>query len=599
MTDGLVDVDFKTHIPTEKTMCNEDMYFTIVPDELDKDIVITIQRNQPQTSIITSKFETLNEKSEFLYASQVNIVPDFSKVPEITVSDCTYVIVIDSSGSMIDFNNIEKAKDSAVLFTSSLPIGSLFNLYHFSSTFRKFNDKPEQTTVESKQNAVKWINDIWACGGTVILPVLKDIYTTLKDVNSSIIFISDGYVTNNNEIVNLVRQNRDISINSIGIGPNVSHQLIKDMAKQSSGVAEFINDCADDLELKVLAQLDRSRQKMRKYMKNNKISVNVNGSYTMTPECTVLYEGDVNTFYIFSNQKIESVTYDNDNNDSTTVYPNLQNNEGNLIHRLAGMSLINDLQANDSPIIDSQVPHLRLNLNETNKEKRIKISQTLGILCDDTSFVGVEEQSTPNGIVQVPILRQVPLQTHVHNHYRGIAGSTGTQGSKGSTSIKTALSVSNDTMVKKCMNQSRSIDHDSYDKVLDCASLKKSGSYNKSSRKSTKKSSRYDNTESIAIKKISLFDNFFRIFDAPPTTCTNPKDLPIIVASYTVEQKLPGYIVLGKTLSGKENGQLPFAKDILVNDYILLTLETGNNGVYKVINLGSKDSVWVLKREGI
>ena len=109
-----------------------------------------------------------------------------------------------------------------------------------------------------------------------------------------------------------------------------------------------------------------------------------------------------------------------------------------------------------------------------------------------------------------------------------------------------------------------------------------------------------DGTEGFSIKKISLFDNLTsKIFDTTPTTCANPKDLPIIVASYTVEQKLPGYIVLGKTLSGKENGQLPFAKDILVNDYILLTLETGNNGVYKVINLGSKDSVWVLKREGM
>ena len=636
MTDGIVSLESKSSNLKITNMLPNEVDFSIVPEELNVDIVLSIKRHQPKTFILTSKYDSLPEDSELLYASQVNIIPNFSQVPDCDIKDSAYIIILDSSGSM-EGQDFKNCIASGILFVSSLPIGSKFNVYNFSDNFHKFNTEPVTVTSDTKQEAVKWMNKVRCGGGTEVLPVLEDVYKTLGGENGTIVFLSDGGVSNTSEVIKLVKKNKNISVYTIGIGQNVSQQLIKDMASQSvGGVSEFINSSNDELELKVLAQLNRAQQNMRKCLKKNKISVNTNGPYKLVPELTLLYEGDVNTFYVFSNQLIESVTYDQfgpDNSvcSSTTVAPATYQNDGHLIHRLGGVKLINELYASESNVkFGSQIPHLRMDVNaeasKVTKEQIVKVSQTLGVLSKYTAFIGVEKQDTPNGVVQVPLLRQVPLQNtkKMMNESCCLQASSFGGGSRsfsrsnmGARSVSAPKSASRS--VAKSARYVSSSEEEDCGSVLDgfegaamsqkCESsistpglFSQLGSYINSYVSATPTPTspvptskpwgknvddlRSGNNPSVSYDSVKKSTSDYKTWEAKPT----------VMANYVVKVKLPYYDVLGQILSARQNGALPFAKDIEVDDYIELTMEGGNNGIYRVMKLGSASSPWVLKR---
>lgn len=413
MSDGIVSLDSKTHKIKLSNMGSTQINFEINPENLDQDIILSITRNKPMSFIISeSALELPSSNSAYKYASQVNIIPDFTLVPETNIINMSYIIVIDRSGSMSGtaFTN---AINSAVIFVSALPFGSKFNIYEFGSDYTKFSPEMVVSSAESKQKSVQWLKSLSCNGGTEVLRVMQDVYLTLKDNPGSIIFLSDGGVDDTNLIMQLVRANHNIGIYTIGIGQNVSHELIDGMAKNSyGGVAEYINSTDDQIREKVLAHLNRSQQAMRPCQQNNKITVNTTGVYKMIPEVMNLYEGDCNTFYILSEQPIESVTYDQCNPDGISQKTHtLQNSivsiAGSAIHRIAGLKLI-DLQI-DQPG-GSQIARFQ---QDTAKDEIIKISSALGVLSKHTAFIGVEITQTSNGPVETPLLKQTPLLKYV------------------------------------------------------------------------------------------------------------------------------------------------------------------------------------------
>jgi len=61
-------------------------------------------------------------------------------------------------------------------------------------------------------------------------------------------------------------------------------------------------------------------------------------------------------------------------------------------------------------------------------------------------------------------------------------------------------------------------------------------------------------------------------------------------------EKLSQYINLGGFLTSNSNVELSFANKVYENDIIKLTLEGSDNGIYKVISLGSDTEPWVLEK---
>lgn len=96
-TDGVVSVDSKTHkikiIPCSYTTQRfEDNGI----EELDKDIVLTLERGKQRTSVVTTEMPT-NEGSIYKHCTTVNLVPDFSRLKPVDMKNVHYVIVLDSS----------------------------------------------------------------------------------------------------------------------------------------------------------------------------------------------------------------------------------------------------------------------------------------------------------------------------------------------------------------------------------------------------------------------------------------------------------------------------------------------------------------------
>lgn len=600
MSDGLVSIDSKTHPIQISNMQHNQADFVISPEQLDSDIILTITRKTPKTLMITSKADDV--PPEFRYASQMNIVPDFSLVPECSIVDTSYVILLDSSGSM-DGEDFKNCIQSGIMFVASLPLGSNFNVYNFASDFHKFKNELVTVTPESKQEATKWMNSVKCGGGTEVLAPLEDAYTTLKESNSVIIFLSDGGVDNTDKVIRTVKQNKHVGVYTIGIGQNVSQSLIKEMAEQSvGGIAEFINNSRDQLEEKVLAQLNRAQQKLRKCQKNNTIRVDTTGPYKMIPEVKYLYEGDVNTFYIFSENSIDSVCYNQCNGDGevmsmVVVHPSYYESENNFIHKLSGIKLLNELYTAENIVKPkgSQIAHLNSQAVElekkTNKDRIVQVSQGLNILSKYTAFIGVEIVDNKDGVPQTAVLKQIPLQQI--RKYREESGFE-------CCSIQncSARSFSQPNSMSMFASAARGpiakgISFDSSEEEEGCESEFDYSFENKNEVRPTSASLQSGGFMSSMLNSVS---SMFGSNNTTTTTTTTTSTKPTVVAKYVVTTKLPDYDVLGGILSAKANGELPFIAEVQVGDYIELTTEGQHNGFYKVIKLGSKDSPWVLKK---
>jgi von Willebrand factor type A domain len=82
-------------------------------------------------------------------------------------------------------------------------------------------------------------------GGTEILEPLKKIYseTSNNDYPRYIFLLTDGEVSNTEEVIDLIRSNTDSTkVYSVGIGSSCSKELIKGAAEAGQGKCEFVED---------------------------------------------------------------------------------------------------------------------------------------------------------------------------------------------------------------------------------------------------------------------------------------------------------------------------------------------------------------------
>lgn len=576
MPDGIVSIESKTH--GIKFIGNTLEKFEIVPVNLNEDIILTIERNAPKTSLIGQVAE--NVPAEYKHAYQCNIVPDFSHIKPTNIKDMCYIIILDTSGSMQD--GFENAVGAVELFLGSLPIGSTFNVIEFNSTFTKFSPEPVECTHITRGSACAWLSKLKAGGGTEVLDVMKDVYATLKEKQGAIIFVSDGGVSNTEQVIKTVKENKNVGLFTIGIGRNVSQQLIKEMASSSvGGVSEFVNNANDGLDEKVSQQLSRAQQSMVKCQKYNNVQVKTTGTCEMFPEVSYLYEGDCTTFHIFSSEPVESVTYNqNDENGLTvasfTVNPLMLSAPGNMFHRLAGVKLLSKL-ANAKP--GSQITHLQ---EDPSKNAIIKASIGLGILSNYTAFIGVEVTNGPQGPITTPVLKKIPLQSPYGYGdeecamEKCMAFSSKKSSSRGMRSFCTeSFSGASSFAMPSAQIMS----------VNTCGSSLKNASYDlKSMPSSTRQSFNPFATMAQSAKEDEMD------VDVP---VTKPKPTIKLTVKMT---DLPAYAKLGlRILTGQANGVLPFASQVSVGDYIELT-DGEHSGVYKVTKLGSNDEPWVLQK---
>lgn len=161
-----------------------------------------------------------------------------------------YIFVLDVSGSMYGYP-LDTAKELIRDLVTDLNETDTFNLILFANESTVLSSNSLPATAQNVKTAVKLIEEQEGGGGTSLLPALEDAIAIPKedDTARSIVIITDGYISNDSEIISYITDNMDsASFFSFGIGSSVNDYLIKQIAGCGLGESFVVTDSEDAAE---------------------------------------------------------------------------------------------------------------------------------------------------------------------------------------------------------------------------------------------------------------------------------------------------------------------------------------------------------------
>lgn len=165
------------------------------------------------------------------------------------------VFLIDRSGSM-GGESMVQAKAALRLCLRQLREGDRFNILAFDDQLETFAKEPVVYTQSTLTAADRWLELVDARGGTELLePLVKALEQVAAGV---VVLLTDGQVGNEEQILEAsLRVRKTARVYTFGIGTNVSDTLLRDLARTTSGHAEFIHP-GERIDDKVVAQFARA-----------------------------------------------------------------------------------------------------------------------------------------------------------------------------------------------------------------------------------------------------------------------------------------------------------------------------------------------------
>lgn len=176
------------------------------------------------------------------------------KIAEITPREL--VFVVDRSGSMSGFP-IEKVKEAMKLCVENLHPDDYFQVIAFSYSAERFAPNPVPNTPENVKKALAYIESLDGSGGTEMLTGVNEALSVDRDPARKrrrfVLFMSDGYVGNEAEIIAAIEQKRgDARVFSFGVGSSVNRYLLEGMTRAGRGYATY---CRQDEDPQAAVQL--------------------------------------------------------------------------------------------------------------------------------------------------------------------------------------------------------------------------------------------------------------------------------------------------------------------------------------------------------
>lgn len=194
---------------------------------------------QISTGLITSQGE---KENFFMLMVQP---PERCEVEEIPPRE--YIFVLDVSGSMSGFP-IETAKGLIYNLLSGLRETDCFNLILFSGSALKMSNRSVPVTEENINKAACLIKEQSGAGGTELAEALEDAVRTptVPDTSRNIVIISDGYISGEKEIFQIIQDNMgQADFFSFGIGDSVNRYLIEGIASIGQGEPFIVTDTGE------------------------------------------------------------------------------------------------------------------------------------------------------------------------------------------------------------------------------------------------------------------------------------------------------------------------------------------------------------------
>lgn len=168
-----------------------------------------------------------------------------------------YIFIVDVSGSMYGFP-LEMSKKLLKDLIGNLRPTDKFNVLLFSGGSSLMAEQSLPATSENIQRAINLIDRQRGGGGTELLPALKRSLslTRSEGYSRSVVIATDGYVTVEEEVFDLIRKNLgDANMFTFGIGSSVNRHLLEGMARVGMG------------EPFVISRPEETREKAEKFRK--------------------------------------------------------------------------------------------------------------------------------------------------------------------------------------------------------------------------------------------------------------------------------------------------------------------------------------------
>jgi Ca-activated chloride channel homolog len=143
------------------------------------------------------------------------------------------VFVMDTSGSM-DGDPLQASKIFMRHALRNLRKQDSFRIIRFSNNPSEFASRSLQANPQNLKRGLSFVNRLQANGGTELAPAIRQAFQYKQPLNmlQVIIFLSDGYVGNESEILEIINQrmNSNSRIYSFGVGTSVNRYLLNEMA---------------------------------------------------------------------------------------------------------------------------------------------------------------------------------------------------------------------------------------------------------------------------------------------------------------------------------------------------------------------------------
>jgi hypothetical protein len=193
-----------------------------------------------------------------LSALMVTLVPKFNLPPSTTLQHQPEVVfIVDRSGSMIPC--ITPLKSALSVFLKSIPVSVNFNICSFGSSHSFLWPVSQLYTSSTFTQAQQHCNVISAnMGGMEILPPIRATMAhRLRGSNLEIMVLTNGQVWNSTELFAYVEAQTkgNVRVFSLGIGVDVSHELIDGLARVGKGFSQVVSAETEGIEGKVMRML--------------------------------------------------------------------------------------------------------------------------------------------------------------------------------------------------------------------------------------------------------------------------------------------------------------------------------------------------------
>ncbi len=164
-----------------------------------------------------------------------------------------YIFILDVSGSMHGFP-LDTSKELMRNLIGNLRTTDKFNVMLFSGGSSVMAEESLSATPQNIARAINMIGNQQGGGSTEILPALKRALSLnrAKGFSRTVVIVTDGYVTVEEEVFDLIRNNLDdANMFAFGIGSGVNRHLIEGIAHVGMGepfIVEKPQDAAGKAE---------------------------------------------------------------------------------------------------------------------------------------------------------------------------------------------------------------------------------------------------------------------------------------------------------------------------------------------------------------